>query len=328
MVRISRLLPLVGIALFMYIIINLDMMKILDLLGRMRMDYVLLSIALLVPVMLLRGEKWRMIIKSYGIEYDLLRSTKAWISGFFIGIITPGRIGDLSRAYYLKKDKDVTMGRSLTTVVVARLLDVATLFLLACIGLVIIASSYIAAGEMLFYVIGLFIAFIAGVLLLARKGFTRTILRPLFIRLLPAKYQDLISRVFHDFYGGIDQMSRYRIASAFITGLVAWSIMIYQYQIMALALGLELPYLFLFAIVPITALLDAIPITFSGIGTRDAALIFFLSMLSVNAEAAISYSLLILFVNYIIVGFAGLLLWIRDPIKMRRYLDQNKNGHG
>ncbi|MBN2331318.1 MAG: flippase-like domain-containing protein [Candidatus Aenigmarchaeota archaeon] len=326
--RMSRLLPFLGILLFLLIVINLDIVKMLDLISRIRADYVVISLALLVPVLLLRGEKWRLIIKSYGIEYGLISSTKAWISGFFVGIVTPGRIGDLSRAYYLKKDKGVTIGKSLTTVVVERIIDVVTLFVLACAGLVLIASSYIEAGEMLLYVSVLFMAFIAVVFMMARKGFARSVMRPLYVRFMPVKYRTLIGRVFNDFYSGMGQISRYRMATAFLTVLVAWSIMILQYQFMAMALGLDLTYLFLLAIVPILALLDIIPVTFSGIGTRDAALIFFLSLVSVSAESAVSYSLLILFVNYISVGFAGLLLWIRDPIKIRPYLEQDNGNHG
>jgi uncharacterized protein (TIRG00374 family) len=314
--RISKLLPLVGIALFFLILFNIDLPRISETLGGLRADYTIISLGLLVPVMLLRGEKWRMIIRSYGIEYGLLKATKAWVVGFFIGIVTPGRIGDLSRAYYLKRDKSVSTGKSLTTVVVGRLIDVGTLFFLAVIGLMMFASSYMAAGHMLIYVIGSSLAFVTAVALFLRKGLIRSILKPLSSRFMPGKYQGLISRIFHDFYTGIGQMSKWGMTGSFHLGIVTWSIMIYQYQLLAMALGLDLAYAFMFAVVPVLALLDALPISFSGIGTRDAALIFFFSIVSVSAETAVSLSLLIFFVNYVIAGLAGLLLWLRDPIRM------------
>ena len=52
------------------------------------------------------------------------------------------------------------------------------------------------------------------------------------------------------------------------------------------------------SIIPLITLLDALPISFSGLGTRDAAMIFLFSLMSLSAEAAVSFSLLILVFNY------------------------------
>lgn len=59
-----------------------------------------------------------------------------------------------------------------------------------------------------------------------------------------------------------------------------------------------------------------LPVSVSGIGTREAALVFFLSFIGIQAEAAISFSLMQLLIEYI--GAApGFYLWHRNPIKLR-----------
>ena len=57
--------------------------------------------------------------------------------------------------------------------------------------------------------------------------------------------------------------------------------------------------------------LDALPVFVMGIGTRDAALVFFFSLVGLSAEAAVSFSLMMLLV-YAITGLVGLVAWSRE----------------
>ncbi len=312
-----KFLPLIGILLFVSILVNIDLNVIIGLFARIRLEYVFLSLSLLIPAILLRAVKWKIIIKSYETKFSLMSAAKAWLIGFFLGIITPGRIGDLSRAYYLRREGNINMGSSLTTVIADRIVDIGMLFFLASVGLVMIATVFSKAWEILFYIIFLFIIFLLGLSAFSKKSFTRFVLKPLSKRVTPAKYQADLSRVFHDFYHGIDLISKYNIAITVFVAFVAWIVVILQYYLFSLALNIELPFLFFFAIVPAVALLDALPVSFSGIGTREAALVFFFSLNGASAETAVSLSLLIFIMIYLVNGFVGMLLWIRDPIKIK-----------
>ena len=126
------------------------------------------------------------------------------------------------------------------------------------------------------------------------------------------------SSVFHDFYEGLGVLmkSKKSLAASLGIGIVAWLLMIVQTYVLSLSMGIGLSLLFIASVIPVITLLDAMPISFSGVGTRDAALILFFGFISLSAEAAVSFSLIILVFNYLISAFFGFAFWIRDPIKI------------
>jgi hypothetical protein len=72
--------------------------------------------------------------------------------------------------------------------------------------------------------------------------------------------------------------------------------------------------------VPLVSLLDTLPISFSGMGTRDIGLIFFFSLIGLSPEAAISTSIMALVLGYLFVGLIGFIFWARNPTGTRDLL--------
>ena len=102
--------------------------------------------------------------------------------------------------------------------------------------------------------------------------------------------------------------------------VLAWSIMATYMYFLALALGLNAPWDIFFAVIPIVNLLYILPISFSGLGTRDATVVLLLGYIGIAAESAIALSLLALISDYIICS-AGFGVWYRNPIKIRENLN-------
>jgi uncharacterized protein (TIRG00374 family) len=265
---------------------------------------ILLSVLMLIPIVITKAVKWRIIISSYGIAYPLSRSMGVWLIGFLLGMVTPGRIGDMSRSLYLRKDRKMSLGKSLASVAADRILDMTVLFIIAVVGTIVLS-------------LGLFLVlFSAAVILLTRKSLIKPILKPLFSRFVPERYKEKFGNVFHEFYTGMRGISRSKLTLALAVGVLSWTFSIIQYYLLSEALGIGLPITFFIALVPLVTLLDALPISFSGIGTRDAAMVFIFSLLSIAAESAISLSLLIFFTSYMTMGLIGAVLWSRDPIRI------------
>jgi uncharacterized protein (TIRG00374 family) len=310
--KIARLLPLIGILVFLYILSGMKLQVLWE--GMQKTNIVLLaaSVLLIVPIVLIKAAKWKVLVGPFT-RYRLSDSAAAWMVGFFAGMITPGRIGDISRALYLRKS--VPFGKALTTVIVDRILDIIILFCLAITGIMILNMSV----GVLPIIVALFAAFLAAIALSTRRGFVKSILKPLFSRFMPEKYRNNMSSIFRDFYSGLMVLKarKKRLAASVALSLIGWLLVIFQYQVLANALGLSIPYHFLFAIIPVTILIDILPISFSSIGTRDAAMIFFFSLLGFQAESAILFSLFILIINYSLLGLAGLVIWLRNPAKLK-----------
>jgi uncharacterized membrane protein YbhN (UPF0104 family) len=83
----------------------------------------------------------------------------------------------------------------------------------------------------------------------------------------------------------------------------------------AMALNIPVTYFHMILILPFTTLVEALPISFSGVGTRDAVLILMFTLLGISSSLAVSFSIMILILNYIMNLF-GVLFWIKNPFKL------------
>ncbi len=314
--RKERLLPLIGVALFLVVFSRLDFGLLLSAFGRIDYRLFALSAAFTVPAVVIKAYKWTLIVKSYGIKYPLGAATGAFLAGFFVGSVTPGRIGDLCRALYLRKDAGVSMGRSLTTVIVDRVIDIGALFFISMAGLLFVVTMAEGTVQVFLAVGAAFAAFAAAVFVALRKRLMVAMLRPLFSRFAPQRYRQTLSAVFHDFYGGMGQMDPRKLSASVALSFAGWAIVIMQYYILTQSAGLGIPVAFLFGAIPVVMILDALPISFSGIGTREASLVFFFSLAGAPAESAFLVSLMLFVQNYLFCSALGLFFWVRHPVDL------------
>jgi uncharacterized protein (TIRG00374 family) len=103
--------------------------------------------------------------------------------------------------------------------------------------------------------------------------------------------------------------------SVFI-GIISWiPPFIYGY-LLALSLGINIGLFFFILVIPVLSLLDLLPISISGIGTRDVALIFLFGLNGISAEQAVAFSLLYLFMSYWLIALIGAAVYYIYPIKI------------
>ncbi len=298
----AKLLPLAGILLFVWILSGMDLPDIISALFRADLRLFLSSLAVAAAVMLAKAFKWRALLKAQGTDAAFTEAVRAWLSGYFLGIITPGRIGEVSRAHYLRGRP---AGRTLASVAVDRLQEMSILLCFAAAGAIAFSSSISGGAALLGAITMGLLAMAVLVAVFSRKGPARAVLRPFsglpFIRDRRG--------AFHDFYSGIGALKDWKVmAYTSLLTVLAWALTILQYDLLALSIGLELAYPFLFLAIPVVIVLDALPVSVMGIGTRDAALVFFFSLVSLSPESAVSFSLLMLMV-YAITALVGLLAW-------------------
>lgn len=315
--NVSKLLPLIGVLVFIAVLLNSDLPEIAAAIAGADPLPLAIVLAIHVPIILLKSGKWKIITHAYEKPAGFVECAHAWLVGFVIGIVTPGRIGEVSKAYYLRKG--MSMGRAMATVVVDRITDMTVLFILAILGAVSFMYSGALSGNVMLLLLALFAAFIlAAFFFLTRKDAVGRMAGPLFRRFVPLGHKDGMRATFHDFYLGMKDIRKraYLVPVSMLISVISWLIIIMQYSLIALALSLQIDYLFLLSVIPVVILLDTLPISFSGLGTREVALIFFLGIIQVPLESVVSLSILVFLVNYMAFVPAGLLLWFIRPIRI------------
>src|SRR3989338_2208404 len=125
----SKLLPIIGIVLFLYIISRVNINKVIEGFSKIDIFWLFVTFFIFGVGHIIKAIRWKILIDSYGIKYPLMESLKGWMAGYSLSLITPGKVGDFARAYYLKDS--LGTGKSLTTVIADRVIDVFVLFVMA-----------------------------------------------------------------------------------------------------------------------------------------------------------------------------------------------------
>jgi hypothetical protein len=302
----------------MYIVYRTGVNSILSVFYSVDFFYLTAALMQIPVVVFLKGLKWNWIIKAHGLKYPLKDSCIVSLIGIYLGAITPGRIGDSIRLFYLKKETKTFSG-SLSTVIVDRLFDVFSLFILSLVGGVFLIFWFTRDVNIPVITVGIMFSFFSiFIVFFSKERHVKRILKPIYVRFIPEKHKQKMKHNFYDFYENIDRLKiqKTKLFQVALLGILFWLVAIFQGYLLALSLGINVSYIFLLAVLPIVNLIMLIPITISGFGTREISLIFFFSLLNIPAEEAVAFSLL----SAVIANWAyvtlGAIVWLKKPIKI------------
>lgn len=310
-IKMSWLIRLIGIILFIFILTRIDLSSILSSVTKVNPWYLTAAVALNIPTVFLKSWRWQSLLKMQGITYSLRQAFLAYWGGIYLGMMTPGRLGELGRIFYLTDDKNLSFGSTFSNVLVDRLLDVYLLLIVGGYGLV--AFSLLPERIMLFVIILILLLAFPFLLLNRRTGkwLAGLAYKTMFFRRFNEKFQISADQ----FYYGVQRLASLRLILPLLINLAAWAVHFTQYYLLVLSSNLPLSFLHITIYMAVVILVTLIPISIAGIGTRDATLITFFSLRSISAESALSYSLLVLFTSYVCGGVMAAISWQVKPIR-------------
>lgn len=317
--KILKFLPVLGLILFVWIIWSNDPVRILDAFLGLDLAYFTVAVIAGLIILVLKAYKWKLIIGLHDLDYPLGKSVKVWSIGLFAGFVTPGRVGDLIRALYLKRDAG-NFGKSISTVIIDRILDLVAVIIFSAIGILLFSqwfgTSFVSIG--LFS--GFIIFFIFVIYMITNKKMTSRLARPLFNFFVPDRHKGGLRSGFDDFHRSMGKMRKGKtsLILMLLLSMIIWLLSVLEIYILSISMGLGISYIFLVALLSITAIIELIPVSIMGLGTREAFFIFIFAMIGIGSQQAISFSLLYLIVGYWMIAMIGLLFWFRNPIKLKR----------
>ena len=298
--KLKNFLPVIGIIIFIYIIFEIGIENIYKSFLLINPIFFLLASALIIPRVLLSSYKWLFICKIQKINLPLSYITKIFLISVFYGIVTPASLGGYVSIFYIKKKANISYEKSITN----SLLDASTEFIsglfLALMGSVFLIKEYPGIFSTLLFIF-LFVLVIFIIFLRKEKG---EFLFNLFIlRFLPEKIKLVISKSFEKFY---EDIPRFRdLLFPIFLEIIVWLIMGIQVYIIALGFGIDIPILKFILVYIISFIAGIIPISTGGLGVREGALVFVLSVFSVNPQIAFVVSILGFVLTNLIPGSIG-----------------------
>lgn len=300
----------IGLLIFSYIIFyRIDFLKIKRIILSANYNFIILGIILTFIMLLIQAWRWNYLKKIQKINYSFKDSFLIYGSGIYFGTITPGRLGDLIKIIYLKEGGHST-GKSAVSVIVDRSADLLFLLTVGYLSMFFFAQFFISE----IIIITIIISLIILAIFVLKINLFKNLINKLFSLFIPEKYKQLIVLNINDL---ITDFKTYRFKNymmLFVLTAIAW--LLYYLQVFLLAKSINLgdvTFTYLAMSVTIAAIITLLPISIYGLGTRDATLLFLLSLISINPEKTITFSMLILFVS-LLYGLIGLICWWKKPL--------------
>jgi uncharacterized protein (TIRG00374 family) len=304
----------IGFVLFILILSSVDIPSLVEIIHSADIFLIFLAIALIFPQIIMRAFRWQLLMKMQSIYYPLRDATTVYFAGLFVGTITPGRLGDFIKVQYLR-DAGYSFGRSLLSVLIDRIYDLFSLLLVGYISMFVFIHLF--SSEVLVFSTILLIIPVSGVFLFATGRIDLEQAMHLFVLFTPKKYRIHTETALRDFTGDLQSFTiGPLIMAAFITTII-WTLYFIMAYLFALSLHIAIPFLYLTACVSISAFITLIPISISGIGTREATFITLFSLIGIGNESAVAFSMMILLM-YIINACVGFVAWQKKPIDVKQ----------
>jgi len=306
--KLKYLLHLLGPVIFIYILFQIDFGLLKKELLNVNIYFLFLAVFFMIVQIILRSLRWQVVLKGVGIKLKLITSVSLYWLGMFVGVITPGRIGELAKVYFLK-NRGENIFRSFFSVLFDRIVDVITLLLMGFL----IFLFFLKDIGIYVLIIGLsLILFLIFIFLLIDK---RSFLHKIFVRMigkiLPADSEEYSQFTFSKFWQSVKDIKKKQIFPFLFYLITAWLFYFTTRYMTSLALGLEFSFLEISVISALVAIVLILPISVAGLGTRDVSMIYLFSLFGLTVEIALLFSLLVFTMDLLVVSL-GLIPYFKE----------------
>ncbi|MDD5779367.1 MAG: lysylphosphatidylglycerol synthase transmembrane domain-containing protein [Candidatus Thermoplasmatota archaeon] len=284
--RLKMLLPLIGIGIFVYIVQDIGIQDLAGALGRLNPWLFALSLSLFLPRIVISTYRWKLVADYQGLHLPLSLLIKINLIGLFYGTVTPLWVGDYVRIPYLQAECRAPLGTCTSNVIVDQLMELGGLFVLALAGSLFLIPAYP-------YLCVVFFAVFAGIagaaLYLKEKRRSRRVLSVVYRLLVPHRMKEPLSQEFDAFYAHLPPV-RF-LAVPLLIGVFSYFLYFLQIYLVALSFDLSVPPLDFLLLYPVASLIGLLPVTVSGLGTREGVLIQLFSSYGMAREVTVAISL-------------------------------------
>lgn len=233
-----------------------------------------ISLSMVLPLTMLTAWRLQQLMPAGG-KLGFGEANRLILAASVLNMVLPSKMGDIAKAYFMKQRGHLDGSLSLSLVVFEKACDMLSLLLWCVFGLILYPQK-----DWLFWVMTAAVALgvITGVMLLGSRKFAQIFFR-IARKILPKKFRSKIEKLqlswreMQQFFWQ-DKKQLLKITT---TSIVIWFGHLLQIWFFILALNAWTPFLANLALSPLAILAGLLPLTFAGVGTRDAALIAFYS---------------------------------------------------
>jgi uncharacterized membrane protein YbhN (UPF0104 family) len=300
-----------GIVAFIVVLLRLPQEQNLNL---SRIDLRWLGFAMLLTIgqLLLEAFAWQWLLFRQRIRYPYPKTIVAYLASQYLGLVTPGHVGEFLGAGYISMDTGITFGYALSSVVMKKVLSWAVLVSFGIWGLQLLAQVPLLKGVQ--WIVGAS----AVVLVALSCGIAVWVVS---LRRLGKRWRRLSPWQVEmpEFWSGVRQLASPGLIVSASALVIAFSLIFVQLYAVLQALGVSLPWVLVAQMVALSRIVArVIPISVVGWGTKDAAIIAMLAQHGIAETIGLAATLLLLLCSYLVTLLLSGLCWWIKPLVIRR----------
>jgi glycosyltransferase 2 family protein len=298
------MLHFIGPAIIAIILFRLNTGDILKSLLSVKPLFMLWAAISQVMSYVLKSERWRVIMTPY-CKLSFFQVFKANVYGALYSNVTPARIGEGLKAP-LVKSPNISYPQIFFSILVDKFLDIVTMVLAGYLGLIFLrriikVDNYILLVTTICLISTPFLVyyFVKVLKAMGQAADNTKGIRGWFYNNLNLVRSNItsLSKSYKVGFGKV-------LCYAILFNVLAYFFYFLSTYFIVLSLDLNISFFYTILSFSVVALIGILPITISGIGTRDISLIFFFNIVGVSAENAMAASL----INLVLLEYGVILL--------------------
>ena len=279
-----------------------------------RIDLRWLGFCMLLTVfqLLLEAMVWQRLLSAQRIRHPYPKTLVAYLASQYLGLVTPGHVGEFLAAGYISMHTGITFGYALSSVVMKKTLLWVTIIGFGIWGLPLLADVPFLRGvqRIVWASVGVLVVLSAGIALwvvslrrLARK----------WAKLSPWQVD------MTEFWSGMRHLCSVQLVVPLGIAVAAFSLLFFQLDAVLRSMGMSLPFLLVSRIMALSRIAARlVPISVVGFGSKDAAVIVLLSQHDIAVPVGLTAALLFLVCSYLVTLLLSGMCWWVKPLVIRR----------
>ncbi len=261
----------ISVAILLYIYTQIDFVNLLKVFQNCDRLILIVSLTMVMPITLVTSWRLQQLVPHHSLGF--LEANRLILGASVLNMVLPSKMGDIAKSYFMSERSQISGSLALSISIFEKACDLLSLLLWCVFGLLLYPAK-----DSLFWimttVVGL--GLVMGLLMLGSQSFA-DYLMAIAIKFAPQKFKLKLQKM----QTAWEEMHRYfwsnkqQLLVISSTSLFIWFLHLLQIWLFIVALKAIAPFLVSLALSPLSILAGLLPLTFAGIGTRDAAIIYF-----------------------------------------------------
>jgi len=267
-----------------------DLFKLANLIRSFRWEVLPLCIVAISIAFLGRFVKWQMYLRILGLSIAIKDSARIFFSGLSM-TVTPGKTGEVLKAYLLKRQYNVSFSLSAPTIVAERLSGLSGAVLLAILASYV-TDFYIPYADNLIK-IGLTIIILVVITLTCRRATLKIFKYTQKVSFLENKANLLINMYNSACALNYGKVFLYCIVISAISWLAECTVL----AVVLYGLGVEVPFFLVMFIYTLSSIAGGLSMLPGGLGIAEISMVGLLSLIGLDNNTAIVTTLFVRFIT-------------------------------